>query len=48
MNLPITKVEKITLMYSRCVHEHLIDFVLLRRRDKKDILVTNAMHGAGC
>nr|VZI29419.1 unnamed protein product [Spirometra erinaceieuropaei] len=38
--------EKATWMHSRSRHWHLLDYVIVRRRDQGDVLVTKAIPGA--
>lgn len=35
-------------MHPRSKHRHLIDYVIIRRRDRQDVRVTKAMCGADC
>ena len=42
------EIHKATWMHPRSKHWHLIDFVITRRRDISDILITRAMRGADC
>ena len=42
------EIHKATWMHPRSKHWHLIDYVITRRRDIKDIIVTRAMRGADC
>ena len=39
---------KTTWMYPRSKHWHLIDFIIVRQRDIRDVRVTRAMRGAEC
>ena len=39
---------KTSWMHPRSKHWHLIDYVIIRRRDRKDVRVTKAMCGADC
>jgi hypothetical protein len=39
---------KTTWMHPRSKHWHLIDYVIVRRRDRQDVRVTKAMCGADC
>ena len=39
---------KTSWMHPRSKHWHLIDYVIVRRRDRKDVRVTKAMCGADC
>ena len=39
---------KITLMHPRSKHWHMLDYVVVRQRDKKDVRVTKSMCGAEC
>ena len=39
---------KVTWMHPRSKHWHLIDYVLVRKRDRQDVRVTKAMCGAEC
>ena len=39
---------KTTWMHPRSKHWHLIDFVITRRKDQRDVLITKAMRGAEC
>ena len=40
------EIHKVTWMHPRSKHWHLIDYVITRRRDIRDILITLAMRGA--
>ncbi|VDM03876.1 unnamed protein product [Schistocephalus solidus] len=40
--------EKATWMHHRSRHWHLLDYVLVRRRDRQDVLVTKAIRDADC
>ena len=42
------EIHKATWMHPRSKHWHLIDFIITRRRDISDILITRAMRGADC
>ena len=39
---------KTTWMHSRSKHWHLIDYVIVRRKDRQDVRVTKTMCGADC
>ena len=39
---------KTTWMHPRSKHWHLLDYVLVRRSDRHDVLLTRAMRGAEC
>ena len=39
---------KTTWMHPGSKHWHLIDYIIVRRRDIRDIKITRAMHGAEC
>ena len=39
---------KTTWMHPRSKHWHMIDYVIVRQRDKKDVHLTRAMRGANC
>jgi len=39
---------KTTRMYPRSKHWHMLDYILVRRRDRQDVLLTRAMRGAEC
>ena len=41
-------IHKVTWMHPRSGHWHLIDYIITRRRDIKDIRITRAMRGADC
>ena len=41
-------VHKATWMHPRSKHWHLIDYVIIRRRDIQDVHITRAMRGADC
>lgn len=41
-------IHKTTWMHPRSRHCHLIDYVIVRERDLKDVLLTGAMRGAEC
>ena len=41
-------IHKSTWMHPRSKHWHQIDFIIARRRDIKDMLITQAMRGADC
>ena len=41
-------IHKVTWMHPRSRHWHLIDYIITRRRDLKDIRITRAMRGADC
>ena len=39
---------KTTWMHPRSKHWHMIDFIIVRQRDRRDVCVTRAMRGAEC
>ena len=39
---------KTTWMHPRSKHWHMLDYILVRRRDRQDVLLTRAMRGAEC
>ncbi|XP_072178194.1 craniofacial development protein 2-like [Diadema setosum] len=41
-------IHKTTWMHPRSKHWHLIDYVIIRRRDIQDVRITRAMRGADC
>ena len=42
------EIHKVTWMHPHSKHWHLIDYVITRRHDIRDILITRAMRGADC
>ncbi len=40
--------KKSSLMHPRSKHWHLIDYIIVRKKDRQDVRVTNAMCGAEC
>ena len=44
----LPKRQRTTWMHPRSKHWHLIDFVIVRQRDRQDVKVTRAMCGADC
>ena len=44
----LPEIHKTTWMHPRSKHWHLIDYVITRRKDLRDILITRAMKGADC
>ena len=46
--LPSTKCNKTSWMHPRFKHWHLIDYVIVRRKDRQDVRVTKTMCGADC
>ena len=39
---------KKTWMHPRSKHWHLLDYIIVRQRDRRDVLDTRALRGAGC